>query len=240
MKRQQRGFTVLEVLIVIVVIGIIAALAIPGMISSQRSSYERNASTSLKTVSVAEADFRHNDRDANKVNDYWTADLKGLYTMTSATTLGNAGGTVDPPLRLIELSLATADADSVVATAGGENMDIAQLGVVSAKGGYWFAALTLDNTVSGAESSYRQDTGGEPDMGSVHNLNKYAFVSFPEGPSYGKYAFILNENNQVFRNAITTPVRLGTANPPGANGFDPVYKNWPNDTVLKANWSKLD
>src|SRR6188472_3044327 len=106
MTRRDRGFTVMEVLIVIVIIAIIAAIAIPGLISSQRSSYERNAATSLKTVMVAEHDFRANDREGNRVNDFWTGDLKGLYTLTNAAIVGNAGGTVDPPIRLIDLSLA--------------------------------------------------------------------------------------------------------------------------------------
>src|SRR5258706_3632595 len=99
MRRRTQGFTVLEVLIVMVVIGIIAAIAVPGLITSQRSSHERNASTSLKTFCVAEADFRNNDRDGNRINDYWTGDVKSLYTLTNCATLGNAGGTIDPPIR---------------------------------------------------------------------------------------------------------------------------------------------
>lgn len=240
MASKERGFTVLEVLIVVVVIGIIAALAIPGLISSQRSSYERNASTSLKTVCVAEADFRNNDRDANKMNDFWTADMKGLYTMTSCTTSGNSGGTTDPPLRLIDLSLAAADADSVIHSAAGNNMDVQSFGVISHKGGYWFAALTADLSVSGPEASYKQDTGGDYAMGTVHHLHKYGFITFPEGSSFGKYVFMVNEGNAVFRSAITQPVRLGQAFPPGAAGFNPTYQNWPNDTNLKSFWSKLD
>lgn len=240
MASKERGFTVLEVLIVVVVIGIIAALAIPGLISSQRSSYERNASTSLKTVCVAEADFRNNDRDANKINDFWTADMKGLYTMTSCTTTGNSGGTTDPPLRLIDLSLAAADTDPTVYSAGGNNMDVTSFGVVSHKGGYWFAALSSDSSVVGPEGTYRQDTGGDYAMGTVHNLHKYGFISFPEGASFGKYVFIVNEANAVYRSAITQPVRLGQAYPPGLTGFNATYQTWPNDATMKSFWSKLD
>lgn len=240
MMSKQKGFTVLEVLIVIVVIGIIAALAIPGLIASQRSSYERNSSTSLKTLCVAEADFKANDRDSNKVADYWTGDVKGLYTLTSLTTPGNAGGTTDPPLKLIDLSIAAADADGVTCPAGGENMDVTQFGVVANKGGYWYAALTIDNNHTGPEASYKQDTGGILAMGSVHNINKYAFISFPESASFGKYVFIVNENGAVFRSAMTTEVRQGTAIPPGATGILASYRAWPDDANIKAWWSKLD
>jgi len=240
MASRQRGFTVLEVLIVIVVIAIVAAIAIPGLISSQRSSYERNSSTSLKTICVAEADFKANDRDANKVNDYWTADVKGLYTMTSFSQAGNAGSTTDPPLRLIELSIAAADADGVTTPAGGENMDVTTFGVPANKGGYWYLALTLDNGTSGADVTYKQDTGGALPMGSIHNLTRYGFITFPDSPSFGKYVFIVNENGAVFRSALSTGVRLGTAVPPGATGVHATYRNWPDDTNMKSWWAKLD
>src|SRR6185295_535530 len=108
--RFHKGFTLIELMIVIAIIAIIAAIAIPGLLSSQRASNERNASTSLKTLTSAEADFRANDRDWNHVNDFWTADVKGLYTMTSSAVAGNtANSTTDPSIKLIELSVASAD-----------------------------------------------------------------------------------------------------------------------------------
>jgi len=238
---RRSGFTVLEVLIVMVVIAIIAALAIPGLIASQRFSYERNASTSLKTLAVAEADFRANDRDANKVLDFWTGDVKSLYTMTSLAIPGNAGGTVDPPIRLIDLSIAAADAESALLPAGGENIDVTQFGVVANKGGYWYAALTQDNNVVGPEALYKQDTGGILPMGSVHNHNKYGFVVFPDSSTFGKYLFIINEGSAIFRSAISAPVRLGQAVPPGLPaGLAATYQNWPDDANMKSWWSKLD
>jgi type IV pilus assembly protein PilA len=240
MSSRRQGFTVLEILIVVVVIAIIAALAIPGLISSQRSSHERNSSTSLKTICVAEADFKANDRDSNKINDYWTADVKGLYTLTSNTTPGNAGGTTDPPLRLIDLSIATADADSVTAPAGGENMNISTFGVVASKGGYWYVALTQDGNISGTDGLYKQDTGGALAMGSVHNINRYGFITFPDSTSYGKYVFIVNEGAAVYRCATTGSVRLGIAVPPGATGVNAAYRIWPDDANMKSWWSKLD
>ena len=240
MASRQQGFTVMEILIVIVVIAIIAALAIPGLISSQRSSHERNSSTSLRTICVAEADFKANDRDSNKINDYWTADVKGLYTLTSLQAPGNAGGTVDPPLRLIDLSIAAADADGVTVPAGGENMDVTMFGVQATKGGYWYSVLILDGNATGGEATYKQDTGGDLPMGSVHNLTRYGFITFPDATSYGKYVFIVNENAAVYRSAISTNVRLGVATPPGALGLHPTYRNWPDDANMKAWWSKMD
>src|SRR5690242_11411215 len=132
-KGKKGGFTLIELMIVIAIIAIIAAIAIPGLLSSQRASNERNASTSLKTLTSAEADFRANDRDWNHVNDFWTGDVKGLYTMTSAAVLGNTNSTTDPAIKLIELSVASADADGALVGAGGENCALSVFAIPSAK-----------------------------------------------------------------------------------------------------------
>jgi len=240
MARLDRGFTVMEVLIVIVIIAIVAAIAIPGLISSQRSSYERNAATSLKTVCVAQHDFRANDREGNRVNDFWTYDVKSLYTLTNSAIPGNAGGTVDPPIRLIDLSLASADVDGTVAPAGGENMPVTAFGVTSAKAGYWYAAMTADNNYGGAEATYKTDTLGIPNMGSTHHYTKFGVMAIPDSTVFGKFVYIVNEANTIYRSSTTGPVRLGTSTPPGLTGIISGYQNWPDDNNIKSYWSKLD
>ncbi len=45
---------------------------------------ERCSSTSLKTLTPPEADFRDNGEDGVRVVDFWTADVRGLYTVPSA------------------------------------------------------------------------------------------------------------------------------------------------------------
>jgi prepilin-type N-terminal cleavage/methylation domain-containing protein len=240
MSRSKKGFTLIELMIVIAIIAIIAAIAIPGLLSSQRASNERNASTSLKTLTSAEADFRSNDRDWNHVNDFWTANVSGLYTMTSAAISGSTGAQTDPPIKLIELSVASADTDSAISSAGGENSLLTNYAVPSAKAGYWYMALQLDNTLSGtAESTYRIDTGGTPIMGTVHNTSKFGFCAYPDSQSAGKYVFIVNENNTIFRSATTGVVKPSTSSPPGVLTLT-QYTNWPDDLNLKSFWSKLD
>jgi len=240
MSRNQKGFTLIELMIVIAIIAIIAAIAIPGLLSSQRASNERNASTSLKTLSSAEADFRANDRDWNHVNDFWTANIAGLYTMTSSAVSGNAGGTNDQSIKLIELSIASADSEGTTAvSAGSENMDLTTFAVPSAKAGYWYIALLTDSTLgSVTEATYKLDTGGSPTMGSVHNTSKFGFLAYPDSQSAGKYVFIVNENNTIFRSATSTSVKPSTGTPPGAQVAP--YTGWPDDTNLKSFWAKLD
>jgi prepilin-type N-terminal cleavage/methylation domain-containing protein len=239
-KGKKGGFTLIELMIVIAIIAIIAAIAIPGLLSSQRASNERNASTSLKTLTSAEADFRANDRDWNHVNDFWTGDVKGLYCMTSAAVIGNAGGTVDPPIKLIELSIASADGYGTLVPAGTECMALSNFAVSSAKAGYWYQALIGDSAMTGTtEFTYALDTGGTPIMGSCHNTSKFGFIAYPDSQSAGKYCFVVNENNTIFRSATSGAVKNGTSNPPGLLAIA-AYQNFPDDTNLKSYWSKLD
>ena len=239
MRKDKKGFTLIELMIVIAIIAVIAAIAIPGLLAAQRSANERNAATSLKTMSTAEADFRANDRDWNHVNDFWTYNVCGLFTMTSAAVPGNAGNTTtDPSIKLIDLSVASADTES--GTAGfGEYAALSTFAIPSAKAGYWYSALTNDMSVAGTpDQTYRQDTAGTPAMGSVHNTSKFGFLAFPDSLSSGKYVFIVNENNTIYRSATTGIVRPSTTTPPGP--INAPYNEWPSDTNLKSYWSKID
>jgi len=242
MRKGKKGFTLIELMIVIAIIAIIAAIAIPGLLSSQRASNERNASTSLKTLTSAEADFRANDRDWNHVNDFWTGDVKGLYTMTSAAVSGSSNSTTDPAIKLIELSIASADADGALVAAGGENAPLSVFAISSAKAGYWYQALITDQSIAGApEATYKLDTGGTPTtMGTCHNTSKFGFMTFPDSQSAGKYVFAVNENNTIFRSATSGSVKTTTSNPPGVFATGTAYGDFPSDAKLKSYWSKLD
>jgi len=236
MKR--RGFTLIELMIVIAIIAVIAAIAIPGLLSSQRASNERNASTTLKTLTSAEADFRANDRDGNKVADFWTGDVKGLYTMTNAAVAGNSNSTTDPAIKLIELSVASADADGTFYAAGGENVNLTAFALPGTKAGYWYHALVADAGSVGAESTYQQDTGGTPTMGSVHNVWRFGFTCWPETRSAGKFVYVIDENNTIFRSATTGSIAPSTSNPPGVAAAP--YNQYPAAATLKSYYSKLD
>src|SRR4029078_11610571 len=65
------------------------------------------------------------------------------------------------------------------------------------------------------EMSSRRAPGAPPAMGSCHNTSKFGFLAFPDSQSAGKYVFVVNENNTIFRSATSGAVRTGTPNPPG-------------------------
>jgi prepilin-type N-terminal cleavage/methylation domain-containing protein len=240
MRKVMKGFTLIELMIVIAIIAIIAAIAIPGLLQSQRAANERSASTSLKTITSAQADFRANDRDGNRVNDFWTANVAGLYTLTSCAVDGTgATASTDPSIKLIELSLAAADADGTSYPAGNENVPITSYTIVSAKAGYWYQALQSDASSAAPDNDYTQNTGGSEDQGNVHNASKYGVASFPDSTGSGKFAYIVNENNTIFRRALTASVKASSSSPPGVTTLAGLNQ-WPTDADLKSYWGKVD
>jgi len=102
-RRGEKGYTLIELLIVCAIIGIILAIAIPNLIKARISANEANGRKAMQTLRDAEGEFFEQDMDNNGTRDF--TDL-----------VGDTPPTVDTSLRCPDDSISTGclEADALV------------------------------------------------------------------------------------------------------------------------------
>jgi prepilin-type N-terminal cleavage/methylation domain-containing protein len=170
---RNKGFTLIELMIVVAIIAIIAAIAIPSLLRSRMAANQTAAAASCKAFAEAEEIYHRTDYNGNGILEYATC-MSGANSLLEKTP--GAGD-----LALIDRAFANAEGNP---------------GTATPKAGYVFKVLTQQGAAAtGGSRVYL--TGSGATLAMTLGYGVCAVPGAYDGT--GRDTFIINNNGTIFQ-----------------------------------------
>lgn len=196
MRKHTAAFTLVELLIVVSIIAIIAAMAIPNLLASRLSANETAAIAALR--SVASAQSASQTRGAVDLDGDGYGEFLYLAELSGTVDLRGSNAPLDPAA--VSVGLGTISNS------------------VGNKSGYLFAMFLPDSNGAGVPED---PNGGKAAAGDVDTaLAETFWVCYAWPSTYstsGTRAFVINQSGNILQTSNTVQEYSGTANPPAAS-----------------------